>query len=340
MDERLDKAKAWLHGYFSDGNFEVSLLSGDASFRRYFRVHRDQRTWALMDAPPEKEDSKPFSALAKCWRPQKINVPKITAEDLGQGFILLEDFGDTTFYSGLAASADPLYKKAIDSLLPIQFSAQPADYTIPPYDEKLLRFEISLFTDWLMGKKLQLSLSNAERQMMSSFFDSLVDSALEQPRQVVHRDYHSRNLMLQADGGIGIIDFQDAVIGPITYDLVSLLRDCYIKWPITDLQRWRDYYLDRLDTQRGLDFSRAQFNRWLDLMGLQRHLKAAGIFARLSLRDGKHGYLNDIPRTISYMIDVTGNYSEFSDVHHWLAQQFFPLIKDWGDSREVTPCVR
>ena len=352
MDSRLDQAKQWLTNHFKYDNYSISLLSGDASFRRYFRVidHQNETPFVLMDAPPEKEDTHPFLAIAHSWRNQQISAPTIHAENPSSGFLLLEDFGDTTFYQAILpnsdnqTNADERYQQAIDALIPIQFATSPAEYEIPPFDEALLRLEISLFTDWLLTKKLNLALSETELKILNRFFDSLVDCALNQPQVLVHRDYHSRNLMISPDDSLGILDFQDAVMGPITYDLVSLLRDCYIKWPLDQVRIWQRYYLDRLLDflnrpgargqlpQHGKNISNEEFTRWFDLVGLQRHLKASGIFARLSLRDGKHGYLNDIPRTVSYLADVTALYSEFSEVNLWLNDRLIPLVKDWGEA--------
>jgi aminoglycoside/choline kinase family phosphotransferase len=279
MDQRLEQAHSWLQKHLADQHFSITLLSGDASFRRYFRVTTSGGSYALMDAPPHQEDSKPFVTIGHCWRDQGIQVPQIFAEDLANGFLLLEDFGDNTFFRALTKDPDNYYRKAIDALIPIQF-ARPADsYLLPAFDEKLLRFELSLFTDWLLTRKLGLQLTEQEQLTLQGFFDQLVSNALQQPIINVHRDFHSRNLMVKTDNTLGILDFQDAVMGPVSYDLVSLLRDCYIKWPRDKVSQWRSYYLEQLRIRQGILYNEKDFSRWFDLTGMQRHLKAAGIFA-------------------------------------------------------------
>jgi len=336
VDSRLEQAHSWLREHLQHQPYSLSLLSGDASFRRYFRIQAEGKRYALMDAPPEQEDSLPFVVIGRHWRAQGINVPEIFADDLSKGFLLLEDFGDTTFLQQAEKAPDHYYHQAIDSLIGIQQVSplnKPSDssypaFVMPAYSEQLIRREISLFTEWLLQKKLQLSLSPTESRDLNACFDALVSNAMAQPQVVVHRDYHSRNLMVTADQQLGVIDFQDAVTGPITYDLVSLLRDCYIKWPARQIKQWVSYYHQQLGEVNKQEYARDEFTRWFDLMGMQRHLKAAGIFARLSLRDGKHGYLDDIPRTVSYLVDVTADYVEFSAVRQWLNNKLVPALAD------------
>jgi aminoglycoside/choline kinase family phosphotransferase len=209
----------------------------------------------------------------------------------------------------------------------IQARGQQHAQRLPPYDERLLRFEISLFTDWLLGRHLSLTLTPGESAMLASAFDALVDNALAQPQVFVHRDYHSRNLMVCPDANPGILDFQDAVHGPLTYDLVSLLRDCYVAWPQPDVLRWALEF--RAAAQAAgvpVGADDAQFLRWFDLMGIQRHLKASGIFARLWHRDGKPGYLPDVPRTLGYIVGACGNQREFAPLGEFVAERVLPAV--------------
>ena len=327
---RTKQAESWLHNHFSGQKIYFELLSGDASFRRYFRVAVNRQYFVLMDAPPEKIDSNSFVAIGHNWKNQQIPVPVIYAEDLVNGFILLEDFGDNTFFLLSKTSLDRQYRDAIDVLIAIQFTSPCANYALPVYDEDFIRVELSLFKDWLLTKKLGLHLTVKEEKTLHTFFDKLVSSALEQPVVVMHRDYHSRNLMVTPDNTLGILDFQDAVMGPVTYDLVSLLRDCYLKWPAKKVKMLANYYLDQLNSGQEIRFKQETFFRWFDLMGMQRHLKAAGIFSRLSLRDGKHGYLHDIPRTLDYLVTITARYPEFADINQWLQQRLLPKLADMG----------
>lgn len=341
MDQRLQQLSEWLEQQFKGETFIVTPVSGDASFRRYFRVEQPSSAettptkWIAMDAPPEKENSLPFVAIAQHWEPKGIKVPHIEAFDLNLGFMLLSDFGDTLLLS--ATSTDPsrtkpLYQSALSTLIDIQSCSSPKDYTLPPYDRTLLAREMELFREWLVSKKLGITLTPEDHKQLDHAFDFLISEALTQPSVCVHRDYHSRNLMELKDQSIGVLDFQDAVMGPITYDAVSLLRDCYIILPPMFVeQRLQEFHQATL--KAGLhqaDFQ--QFQRWFDLMGVQRHLKAAGIFARLSLRDGKHDYLNDIPRTVSYIANVAENYEELTDFHCWLNTVVVPAIR-----RELLP---
>jgi len=337
MDIRLQQAQDWLGQHFPNQQISLRPLSGDASFRRYFRASIAGKSYALMDAPPAQEDCTSFVAIGRHWKAQGISVPSIFIDDLEAGFLLLEDFGDHTLLARLEELmqqgnpaendyCEAQYRQAIDILISIQSTASDGENALPPYNEALLRQEIGLFTDWLLEQKLGLSLNSKQEIALNACFDQLTDNALSQPLVVVHRDYHSRNLMVTRKHELGVIDYQDAVTGPITYDLVSLLRDCYIKWPQENVQQWLSYYLDQLNARRGTNYSSATLQRWFDLMGMQRHLKAAGIFARLSLRDGKHDYLKDIPRTVSYLVEVSASYPEFCVVHDWLKMQLTPQL--------------
>jgi len=330
MDSRQESLTRWCAQQCNMATTTLETVSGDASFRRYFRVFTSAGSRIAMDAPPEKEDSSAFIHIAKQWRAQGIQVPAIIAHDLSQGFVLLEDFGNDVLLDTLnpkqpsVALGDQFYAKAIDALIEIQTHVPVDD--LPPYDAALLDREMALFTDWLLDKKLEISRSPSEDALIHDAFSRLRESALAQTQTVVHRDYHSRNLMICEDQSLGILDFQDAVRGPITYDLVSLLRDCYICWPIENVERWCDQYWQLAQREGICNADQNTFQRWFDWMGIQRHLKAAGIFARLSLRDGKHGYLADIPQTVGYIAQVSARYRELRPFHDWLVDRVVPRL--------------
>lgn len=270
----------------------------------------------------------PFLAIARSWFAEGINVPEVFAEYLEQGFMLLSDFGDTLFSDVLdEANADVYYGRALGSLLQIMRSAEPEGWPLPPYDAELLVREIRLFVDWLNGQLLGLEVGGEAGAALEQCFALLVDSALEQPQVPVHRDFHSRNLMVLNGGAPGIIDFQDAVRGPITYDLVSLLRDCYQRWPVEQVRGWAFGFAEQLRENGLLQADDECFMRWFDLMGVQRHLKASGIFARLWLRDGKRGYLADIPRTLNYIVEVARERAELAPLGDWIVEQMLPRME-------------
>lgn len=285
-------------------SLNIIPVSGDASFRRYFRVTGWERPLIAMDAPPDKEDSKPFVEVDRQLEAKQVRVPHIQQLDLEQGFMLLEDFGNLQLLSALDEdTVAEHYGKAMAALLHMQTRVDASPR--PPYDRELLARELSLFSDWFLGRHLGIELSEADQHILQLSYNALMASALEQPKVFVHRDYHSRNLMLLEDGELGIIDFQDAVHGPLTYDLVSLLRDCYIAWPEEQVAHWVAAYHSEAELNGLTTASRETFQRWFDFMGVQRHLKAIGIFARLNHRDGKPGYLADIPRTLNYVMAVS-----------------------------------
>jgi aminoglycoside/choline kinase family phosphotransferase len=309
QDERLQQLKKWLGLHLDPKGLVVKRASEDASFRRYFRVWSVDSTYIAMDAPPENENCVPFINVARRLEGHGLNAPHIFQQDTAQGFLLLSDLGNTSYLSKLdAKTVNALYGDALAALLKMHAEVPGTD--LPPYDEKLLRFEMSLFVDWFLLQHLKLKLTPEHEQVLAGTFDILAASALEQPRAFVHRDYHSRNLMVTQENNPGILDFQDAVHGPITYDLVSLLRDCYIAWPKVQIEQWLAEHHDRL-TRAGLtNAPLPQFRRWFDWMGMQRHLKAIGIFSRLNYRDRKPGYIKDIPRTINYVFEVCEQYPE------------------------------
>jgi aminoglycoside/choline kinase family phosphotransferase len=284
-----------------------------------------------MDAPPEQEDSLPFVRVAGFLEAMGLNAPRVLEANLDDGFLLLTDLGTRPYLAELQqdeARAPALYGDAIAALLAMQRRGAAYQALLPPYDEKLLRFELSLFHDWLCGRHLGIEFSDADERRWQNICDQLVDNALGQPQVFVHRDYHSRNLMSCADDNPGILDFQDAVEGPLTYDLVSLLKDCYVRWPVDQVRQWALEFYRQLDVSlRALVDERA-FRRHVELMGVQRHLKAAGIFARLNHRDSKSRYLEDIPRTLSYIVDLRDDYEELSFVIDLIEQQVLPAFGD------------
>ncbi len=328
MTDRLEQLVTWLSDQPDLRPDTLEQVAGDASFRRYYRVlTADGVSRIIMDAPPEHEDCHPFVDVTGRLETAGVHVPHIHAQDLEQGFLLLEDFGDIQYLDRLDQdSAARLYADALDALVAFQ-AAAPSD-GLPPYDEALLRFEMELFRKWLCARHLGLELDVQEHAMLDTLFTQLVENALEQPQLFVHRDYHSRNLMLTDSNSPGIIDFQDAVRGPITYDLVSLLKDAYIRWPLEQVDSWVEEYVE-LALQSGLiDAAEArQFQRWFDLMGLQRHIKVAGIFARLYRRDGKAGYLADIPLVLDYIVEMADRYPAFSGLADLITFRVRPALQ-------------
>jgi N-acetylmuramate 1-kinase len=292
--------------------------SSDASFRRYFRITLPDQQLIVMDAPPDKENIAQFIKVAELLRLTNVNVPAIYHQNLEDGFLLLEDFGSHSFLDKLNTdNATPLYGSALDSLLMLQTNTDINKCTLPHYDEALLQRELGIFEDWFIKQSLNMEIPAA---IWNNVCNILVKSALEQPITCVHRDYHSRNLMILEDNSVGIIDFQDAVIGPVTYDLVSLLRDCYIALPQDQIVQWTNQHYQKLKQANRIACDLPLFMRWFDLMGMQRHLKAIGIFSRLNLRDGKSGYLKDIPRTLNYVVAQTQAYPELAEFHDFLQQ--------------------
>lgn len=298
---RKEQRQQWLSDYFKGTDFKVTTASADASFRSYFRITTQSATYILMDAPPQHEDCRPFVAVSELLLTHQVHVPKIYAKDLTAGFLLLADFGNRLYLHELNdQTIDQLYTPAINSILKMQEITD--GKKLPPYSRTLLLNEMALFKDWYINKHLGLELTDSQELILNNVFVMLAESALEQPQVMVHRDYHSRNLMITTDSeSPGIIDFQDAVCGPFTYDLASLLKDCYINWPEEVVNHYSHYFLSQYKQQFNTQIEVDQFNQWFDLMAVQRHLKAIGIFCRLNYRDGKQGFLNDIPRTMNYI---------------------------------------
>lgn len=340
-DARLVLLRRWIEALFATSDFDLAPASADASFRRYFRVTRGERTWIAMDAPPDKEDVAPYVRVAAMLADIGVNAPRVMERDLEQGFLLNSDLGSRTYLMDLEAGSDPqrLYGDAMDALVSIQARGIAHARELPPYDDALLRREMSLFPDWFCARHLGLELASEDLAILADAFDVLSAQALQQPRVFVHRDYHSRNLMV-GDGaryGVnpGVLDFQDAVCGPATYDLVSLLRDCYIAWPRERVHAWVAEFRSRAQSN-GVDVgaSESEFLRWFDWMGVQRHLKAIGIFARLWRRDGKPGYLKDIPRTLSYVRETCAAYRELRSLGAFIDRRIAPALAAQASARE------
>ena len=326
-DTRLDALSRWVADTVADPRCDIRPASADASFRRYFRVRlADGKSYIVMDAPPDKEDSRPYVEVARRLRGLGLNVPEILAHDMSRGFMLITDLGSQSYLEALSAdTVERLYGDAMGALVVLQAGVRTDSSFLPPYDAPLLQREMELFREWYLGRHLGLTLAAAQHAVLDQAFAALAASALEQPRVWVHRDYHSRNLMVYPRHNPGILDFQDAVLGPVTYDLVSLLRDCYIAWPRAQVEEWaKGFYARAKESRIPVGDDDVRFLRWFDLMGVQRHLKAIGIFARLNHRDGKPGYLNDIPRTMGYVLDVSARYAELQPLHRMLVDLGVP----------------
>ena len=308
LDERAATARSWALEHLALRDCEFAPASADASFRRYFRLAAQGQSWILMDAPPAQENSRPFINIAQRLAQAGLHVPRVLHADLGQGFLLLTDLGRKTYLHTLTPeNADELFDDAIGAL--VQMQSKCSVEGLPAYDDALLRRELALFPDWYVTRHLQRDLSAAQRQAWNAICDRLIDSALDQPKVFVHRDYMPRNLM-RSDPNPGVLDFQDAVRGPITYDAVCLFKDAFLSWPEQRVEGWLAAYAQRA-TAAGLDLPR-DFQRALDWMGVQRHLKVMGIFARICYRDGKPHYLEDAPRFARYLRDVIGRYAELA----------------------------
>lgn len=320
-DPRFSDLQNWLQQIFPAQNFQLKKLAGDASFRRYFRVHLPDKTLIAMDAPPDKENSQPFFAIAKAFSALGIEVPHILNADLSQGFLLLSDLGDNLYLNELTAeNADQLYSAALQVLQKIQLCQVIPEYSLPRFNETLYARELQLFPDWFLQRHLKFPMDVQQEYLLADTFEKLINSALKQPQVCIHRDYHSRNLLHVNNSTVGVLDFQDAVIGPITYDAVSLLRDCYIAWPDSDTTRWALQYHQNLREQKLLTtHTQDEFLRWFDWMGIQRHIKVIGIFSRLCYRDDKSVYLNDIPRIFNYLLTVCDKHTELKAIKNFLS---------------------
>jgi aminoglycoside/choline kinase family phosphotransferase len=330
-DARLSLLRSWLTRDLGWRIGQITVASADASFRRYFRVSRgdvDPAAWApkadtliLMDAPPGKEDVAPYLKVTALLEQAGAHVPHVHAFDAKRGFIAMEDLGNTQYLSLLKTGrgVDTLYGEALTTLANIQVRGLRAAASLEPYDRAPLERELNLMPEWFLGKHLRLDLTPEERAILTVTNEFLINEALLQPQVFVHRDFHSRNLMVLPSGGPGVIDFQDALRGPIGYDLVSLLKDCYISWSRERVERWvRGYRRVLGNLGANIGDSEYQFMRWFDVIGVQRHIKVLGIFCRLWHRDGKIGYLDDLPLVLNYVLDACQRYPELVEFGRWL----------------------
>ena len=307
-------------------------MTGDASFRRYYRVSHQQQSYVVMDASLEKNGTRPFVAIAQALLARGIAVPEIIAADFEQGFLLISDLGQHLYLNELNVdNADALYKTALDSLAQIQACPDVAGWSLPNFDQSFMQRELNEFNRWVINDYLALNPSLSEQEMLADSFIKLITKGSQQPQVFMHRDYHSANLMILPQQGVGVLDFQDACRGPLTYDVVSLLRDCYIDWPQEQVMAWLAYYhrqLGEFPVFKDLDF--AELTTWFDWMGVQRHLKASFIFARKYLRDHTLNYLKYLPRTFNYAATITGNYPELQALHEYLNEKVLPLLEKRG----------
>lgn len=320
-DARLALLEQWLRIDLRLSPDRLAPASADASFRRYFRVHARGTSFIAMDAPPGREDLGPFISVAAALGAIGVNVPTVLESDRARGFLLLTDLGSTHYLAALGQGADPdrLYADAAETLLRIQIAGAHAAEALPPYDAEVLDREVQVFPEWFLARHLRIEPDAALVALIGSVSTLLAASALEQPQVFVHRDYHSRNLMVTPERNPGVIDFQDAMQGAITYDLASLFKDCYIVWPRPRVLEWLRRYRQRA-LAAGLDAGAhdAEFIRWFDLIGVQRHLKVLGVFARLWYRDGKAGYLSDLPTVLNYVLETAADYPELDALADYL----------------------
>lgn len=323
MDKRFELMQDWLEtlAQLKHENYsEPKPASSDASFRRYFRIELDEKSLIIMDAPPENESCDAFIAISKQLKQIGLNVPEVLAQELKLGFLLLTDLGTQTYLSVLNENnAEELYTNALTSLVTLQTKGGPPGNFLPLYTADILRTEMAMFDDWLGQKHLDMGMNKLERLDWQALQSTLIKSALSQPQVYVHRDYHSRNLMFTEQNNPGILDYQDALKGALTYDAVSMLKDCYITWDEQQVSEWlRQYFLMLCEVNIVSKHEWKAFQKSFDLMGMQRHLKASGIFARLYHRDGKENYLNDIPATLDYLAKASEKYKESHFLINWI----------------------
>ncbi len=328
-DLRLAALRRWVRDELGFADCRLEPASADASFRRYFRLTRDTDSYIVMDAPPDKEDTGPFVRVARMLADIDLNVPLVLAQNRPEGFLLLTDLGSRQYLDALRADRDVegLYGDALAALATMQTRGRPLAQSLPAYDAALLHREMDLLPQWFLTRHLGLDLNAEVHALLERSFATLIAVALSQPSTLVHRDFHSRNLMVTDADNPGIIDFQDAVVGPLTYDLVSLLKDCYIAWPVERVRAWAlDHRSRLLRAGFAFDADEAEFLRWFDLMGLQRHIKVLGIFCRLYYRDGKSQYLHDLPLVLRYAIDAAAAYPQTAEFAEFLTQTVSPLF--------------
>jgi len=308
------------------------LISGDASFRRYFRFKCGEQSFIGVDAPPDKENCRPFVAIANAFLSGGLQVPQVYFVDYQKGFMALSDLGDQQLLPLLNESnVEGFYGRALEQIVRLQTITQFKDYKLPDYNVALLNQEMQLFPDWFLKQHLNYALTVKQTAKLSLLFERLTDIALKQPQVTVHRDFHSRNLMVVDDKSgsfpqLAMIDFQDAVKGPVTYDLISLIKDSYISWPWALVQQWALLYHQMLKNEGMALPSQDEFIFWMDSMAIQRHLKVVGIFSRLNYRDGKAGYLADIPQTLQYIVEAGERHPEYKEIAEWIEKELMQLM--------------
>ncbi len=329
-DERLNLVTDWVTRELRLSPKLIEPASSDASFRRYFRVFSDAGTHIVMDAPPGHEDVRPYLNITVMLETAGVHVPRVYEWDTARGLLLLEDLGTRQYLPALEGGrdVDQLYADALKALADIQVKGRESAFELPAYDRAVLVREMALMPEWFCARHLKMELTRAQGEMLTAAFEFLVAEALAQPQVFVHRDYHSRNLMITSARNPGIIDFQDALRGPVGYDLVSLLKDCYISWPRARVEGWvRDYRL-MMHTRGSLSAGTndAQMLRWFDVIGVQRHLKVLGIFARLWYRDGKASYLKDLPLTLRYVVEACARFPALRPLREFLLEHALPAL--------------
>lgn len=306
----------WLTGHCQLTSYQLDPLPGDASFRRYIRIHQANKTYIVMDASLEKQSCVPFVAISQSLRKHGLYTPEVFASDFTQGFLLLSDFGDRLYLNELTpANAHKYYGHALDALHSMQQCKTIDNWDLKPFTAEFMRNELMLFKEWFLEKHLALALTHSTQKMLEKSFDYLAQRSAAQPYVFMHRDFHSANLMVLPQEHVGILDFQDAFWGPVTYDLVSLLRDCYIAWPESTVQQLVAYFWEKMALPK---VSLDEFSCWFDWMGMQRHLKALLTFSRKYRRDNNPNYLQHIPRTLNYVLTISARYPETQALHQFL----------------------
>lgn len=325
---RTTQLQHWLENVFSCKNIDLKPLTGDAGFRRYFRFQVQNKSYIAVDAPVNLSNNHAFMQVQAYLLSVNVNVPQIMAKDLTAGFLCLTDFGNTLLADELSQdNMQQYYLQATSELEKINLELIALAENLPAYDDAFIATELMIFKEWLLEAHLGIYLSKTDNNKLKACFDFITCAMLEQPKVFMHRDYHSRNIMLIENNALGIIDFQDAVKGPVTYDLVSLLRDCYIKWPDDLISPIIDSFRQRAQSYfPNENLSQEKWQYWFDLTGLQRHLKASGIFARLHHRDQKSNYLADIPLTLTYIQDISGQYDKLNFIHELVTNRVIPAV--------------
>lgn len=331
----MNDKKMILKNWVSDKlnlSIELDTIQGDASFRHYYRAYTANQSWIAVHAPPEHEDNIAFAGVTQILSKLGLPVPELKAIDYQQGFMLLSDLGDTLLLSKLTSdNVSDWYTEVFDMLLLLQQCPEKSMKGLPSFDAKHIERELSYFDEWFLGKALGIQLTSKEQAVLDDVYQQLVEICQIQPQVMIHRDFHSRNIMIDQNGALGLIDYQDAMVGPVTYDLVSLIKDCYVRWPKANILDWGHSYYQRLCHEGMIDgTSLHTFYRWLDWTGLQRHLKVLGVFSRLKLRDQKALYFKDTPRVMAYVFDVLESYPELEPLQALFKDKIqTPLIQVW-----------